>query len=108
MKSAPAPTPPATSAIVRTAKPCDWHDYGGPGRYASVVKIITRSSRRTFSASPVEDAVLTRHRERSRNTRAADWLVASSRMVIAYNHPASNELTALIVTVWRQSKHPWG
>lgn len=56
-----------------------------------------------IARADIEDAVLTRHRERSRNTRAADWLLVSGRVVIAYNHPASNELTALIVTVWRQS-----
>jgi hypothetical protein len=56
-----------------------------------------------IARADIEDAVMTRHRERSRNTGAADWLVVSGRIVIAYNHPAGDELTALVVTVWRQS-----
>jgi hypothetical protein len=50
----------------------------------------------------VEDAVLTRHGHRRRNTGAADWLVVTGRVAIAYNHPAGDELTALVVTLWRQ------
>jgi hypothetical protein len=42
-----------------------------------------------IARADVEDTVLARHRHRSRNTRAADWLVAFGRLVVAYNHPAS-------------------
>jgi hypothetical protein len=50
-----------------------------------------------------EAAVLTRHHQRSRNTGAADWLVVSGRLVAAYNFPADDELTARVVTLWRES-----
>jgi hypothetical protein len=50
----------------------------------------------------VEDAVLTRHGQRQRNTGAADWLVVSGPLAIAYDHPAGDELTSLVVTLWRQ------
>jgi len=50
----------------------------------------------------VEDAVLEGHPSRSKNTGAADWLVVSGRLAIAYNHPADgDELVAVIVTLWR-------
>jgi hypothetical protein len=52
----------------------------------------------------VEDAVLEEHGNRSKNTGAADWLVVSGRLAIAYNHPADgDDLTARIVTLWRRS-----
>lgn len=51
----------------------------------------------------IEDAVLARHGVRTRNTGAADWIVMHRGWVIAYNHPAGDELTALIVTLWRRS-----
>ena len=35
---------------------------------------------------------------------AADWLVVSGRLAVAYNHPLEgDELTALVVTLWRRS-----
>ncbi len=52
--------------------------------------------------SDVEDAILEHHDRRVRNARAADWLVRSGRLVVAYNHPAGDELTALVVTLWRR------
>jgi hypothetical protein len=64
---------------------------------------IVKASLLGIARADIEDVVLTGHRERSRNTGAADWLLVSGRIVIAYNHPAGDELTALIVTVWRQS-----
>ena len=51
----------------------------------------------------VENALLAGHEGRTRNTRAADWLVRAGRLPIAYNHPSGDELTALVVTLWRQS-----
>lgn len=55
-----------------------------------------------IARADAEDAVLTHHSQRKPNTGAADWLVLAGRMAIAYNHPAGDELTALIVTLWRQ------
>jgi hypothetical protein len=50
----------------------------------------------------IESAVLERHRDRRRNTRAADWLIVAGRLAIAYNHPDSDDdLVALVVTLWR-------
>ncbi len=53
--------------------------------------------------SDVEDAVLAHHERRSRNTGAADWLLAFGRIAVAYNFPAADDLTALVVTLWRRS-----
>ncbi len=64
---------------------------------------LTKANLLGIATTDVENAVVTRHRERSRNTGAADWLLVSGRIVIAYNHPAGDDLTALIVTVWRRS-----
>jgi hypothetical protein len=50
----------------------------------------------------VEDAILGGHDSRVRNARAADWLVQSGRLVVAYNHPDGDDLTALVVTLWRR------
>jgi hypothetical protein len=55
-----------------------------------------------IARSQVDDVVLMRHDRRSRNTGAADWLLISGRLAIAYNHPAGDELAALVVTIWRQ------
>jgi hypothetical protein len=56
-----------------------------------------------ITRSQIEDAVLMQHDRRSRNTGAADWLLVSGRLAIAYNYPAGDELAALVVTIWRQS-----
>jgi hypothetical protein len=56
-----------------------------------------------YSRSDVEDLVLTRHAHRARNTGAADWLVRSGRLVVAYNFPAADGGAAHIVTLWRQA-----
>ena len=53
-------------------------------------------------SSDVEDAILSGHDQRVRNARAADWLVVSGRLVVADNHPALDELAALVVTLWRR------
>jgi hypothetical protein len=51
----------------------------------------------------VEDAVLQRHGERTRNTGAADWLLVVGRLAIAYNHPdGGDQTTARVVTLWRR------
>ena len=52
--------------------------------------------------SDVEDVILNGHDHRVRNAGAADWLVRSGRLVVAYNHPAGDDLTALVVTIWRR------
>jgi len=49
----------------------------------------------------VEDAVLEGHPSRSKNTGAADWLVVSGRLAIAYNHPPDGDELVVIVTLWR-------
>ncbi|HEX8977172.1 MAG TPA: hypothetical protein VF781_11710 [Solirubrobacteraceae bacterium] len=56
-----------------------------------------------YARSDVEDLVLTRHSHRARNTGAADWLVRSGRLVVAYNFPAADGVAAHIVTLWRQA-----
>jgi hypothetical protein len=50
----------------------------------------------------VEDAILERHSQRKRNTRAADWLVVVGSLATAYNHPdGGDEPAARVVTLWR-------
>ena len=50
----------------------------------------------------VEDIVTAAHPTRHRNTGAADWLILSARVAVAYNNPVEDDpLRALIVTVWR-------
>ncbi|HXG77245.1 MAG TPA: hypothetical protein VNJ53_11800 [Gaiellaceae bacterium] len=57
----------------------------------------------SIARADVEEAVLTLYERRSRNTGAADWLVESDRLAVAYNYPTRDEMTALIVTLWRRS-----
>jgi len=55
-----------------------------------------------IARADVEEAVLERHSQRKRNSRAADWLVVTVRLAIAYNHPdGDDELAARVVTLWR-------
>lgn len=55
-----------------------------------------------ISRTDVEHSILNGHDRRIRNARAADWLVRSGRLVVAYNYPAGDDLTALVVTLWRR------
>ena len=56
-----------------------------------------------ISLADVEDAVLAGHSRRTRNTRAADWLLLAGRLAIAYNHPdRGDELTGRVVTLWQR------
>jgi hypothetical protein len=55
-----------------------------------------------IARADVDDAVLNGHRNRSRNTGAADWLIVSRGLAIAYNHPVDDDvLMARVVTLWR-------
>jgi hypothetical protein len=55
-----------------------------------------------FSPAEIEDAILTRHDERTSNTRSADWLLAHRSLRIAYNYPSAGDpFVAKVVTVWR-------
>ncbi len=57
-----------------------------------------------IARSDVEEAVLSGHGNRTRNTGAADWMATVGRLVVAYNHPDNNDaLTARIVTLWRRA-----
>jgi hypothetical protein len=56
----------------------------------------------SIARADVEDAILAGHERRSRNTGAADWLLLSGRLAVAYNYPSDDELTALVVTLWRR------
>ena len=47
--------------------------------------------------------MIANHHIRRRNARSADWLVTSSRLVIAYDHPDHGDAsTARVVTLWRR------
>jgi hypothetical protein len=50
----------------------------------------------------VEEAVLSGHRQRRRNTGAAKPLVVSEDMAIAYDHATDEERTALVASLWRR------
>jgi hypothetical protein len=56
-----------------------------------------------YARSDVEELILTGHDARGRNTGAADWLVRSGRLVVAYNFPGADDLTAHVVTLWRRA-----
>ena len=56
-----------------------------------------------IARADLEEAILAGHAGRSRNTGAADWLLRSGRVAIAYNHPVDGDaLTARVVTLWRR------
>lgn len=56
-----------------------------------------------ISRVDVEDAVLERYDQRTRNTRAADWLVIAGSLVVAFNHPDEGDATtARVITLWRR------
>lgn len=55
-----------------------------------------------IATSDVEDILLRHHHRRTRNSRAADWMLRSGRLAIAYNYPAGDDHTALLVTLWRR------
>ena len=46
-----------------------------------------------YARSNVEELILAGHDRRGRNTGAADWLVRSGRLMVAYNSPATDKLT---------------
>lgn len=56
-----------------------------------------------YARGDVEELVLAGHERRERNTRAADWLLRSGRLTVAYNFPSSDDLTAHVVTLWRRA-----
>jgi hypothetical protein len=57
-----------------------------------------------ITRTDVERVVLEGHAGRTRNTRAADWLVSEGRLMVAYNYPHRDDsLTALVVTLWRRA-----
>jgi hypothetical protein len=45
-----------------------------------------------FSRVGVEDAVLERYDERTRNTGSADWLLTAGSLAVAFNHPDGKTL----------------
>jgi hypothetical protein len=55
-----------------------------------------------IARADVEDAILAQRERRSRNAGAADWLVVSGRLAVAHNYPSDDELTALVVILWRR------
>jgi hypothetical protein len=74
----------------------------GPGIVAWTDHALVKAQLLGVPQTDIEEAILSGHEQRRRNTGAADWLVVSGRIAIAYNYPADDELTALIVTLWRQ------
>lgn len=57
-----------------------------------------------IARSELDAAVLEGHRERTRNSGSADWLITVGGLSVAYNHPSErDQLTALIVTLWRSA-----
>lgn len=47
----------------------------------------------SISRADVEDLILSEHARRTANTGAADWLLSSNRLAVAYNFSAGDELT---------------
>jgi hypothetical protein len=56
-----------------------------------------------YARNDVEELVLAEHAHRTRNTGAADWRLQSGRLVVAYDFPTADGLTAHVVTLWRQA-----
>jgi hypothetical protein len=58
-----------------------------PGHQGSLGRItrLAKAQLLGIAISDVEDAVLGGHEQRTRNTRAADWLVRSARLTVAYS-----------------------
>jgi hypothetical protein len=64
---------------------------------------VVKAQLLAIGRADVEDVILARHPNRRRNTGAADWLLRSGRVAIAYNHPTDgDDLTARVVTLWRR------
>lgn len=63
---------------------------------------LTKAHLLGIPIADVEDVLLADHERRTRNNRAADWLLRSQRLVIACNYPAGDDQTALGVTLWRR------
>jgi hypothetical protein len=74
----------------------------GPRLVAWTDHALVKAQLLGVARADIEDAVLSGHGQRKLNTGAADWLIVAGRVAIAYNHPVDDELTALVVTVWRQ------
>lgn len=56
-----------------------------------------------IARADVERVVIERHHARRCNVRSADWLLASGRLVIAYDHPDHDDpATARVITFWRR------
>jgi len=56
-----------------------------------------------IARTDLEEAILDGHAGRRRNDGAADWVLGSGRVAIAYNHPVDGDaLTARVVTLWRR------
>jgi hypothetical protein len=56
-----------------------------------------------IARTDVERAVVEHHHARRRNARSADWLLASGRLVIAYDHPDHDgPATARVITLWHR------
>jgi hypothetical protein len=75
----------------------------GPSNITWSEHAVVKAHLLGYARSDVEDLVLTRHAHRAGNTGAADWLVRSARLVVAYNFPAADSVAAHIVTLWRQA-----
>ena len=74
----------------------------GPHTVEWTAHALAKAQLLGVARTDVEDAVLAGHDRRSRNTGAADWLVSFGRIAVAYNYPANDESTALVVTLWRR------
>lgn len=75
----------------------------GPRRIEWTDHALAKAELLGIARADVEDTILSQHERRTRNTGAADWLLVSGRLVTAYDYPAGDELTALVVTLWRRS-----
>jgi hypothetical protein len=75
----------------------------GPSKITWSEHAVVKAHLLGYSRSDIEALVLTRHAHRARNTEAADWLLRSGRLAVAYNFPAAGGVAAHIVTLWRQA-----
>jgi hypothetical protein len=64
---------------------------------------LDKAARLGFARTDIEQVLVEHHHARRRNARAADWLLTSGRLVIAYDHPDHGDATtARVITLWRR------
>jgi len=74
-----------------------------PSRVCRTAHALDKAALLGIARIDVEQAVIQHHHRRRRNARSADWLLASGRLVIAYDYPDhADTTTARVITLWQR------